>query len=276
MLNDGGLNLSKMLDNTQNDYRRKLYVRFKDGYIPLNNFINWKNKNTSLSDHELIRTFCGREISLPTRLSAELLYFLGVVAGDGSLPFKFNDKGKRMYIIEIEKANKNFILGILKPLAERLFKIKWSCLTRKRKNRERVWCLYLYSKPLYLYLVRLFDFPEGKKSHKIRLPKIVRKLNPEDRLPFIAGIMDTDWGITGNGNFGTHCASIALLKDIRTVLLHFSCLKLKIRKISQGKYTSYQMAVLKSELGRLSTVLNSYFPLKNEKRIKHLTSIKLS
>jgi len=265
-LKNSFMDLSKLLDASQNNYRRILYVKLKDGYIPLNKFVN--NGSEELTSGLYIKTFCGRDVYLPAKLSSDLLYFLGVVAGDGSLPFKFNDRGKRMYIIEIEKANKDFILGILKPLAEKLFKIEWSYLTRKRTNRKRVWNLYLYSKPLYLYLTRLFDFPTGKKSHKIRIPELVRKLDPEDRLPFIVGIMDTDWGLVGNKNFGTHCASRILLEDIRDAIKHFLNIKLKIRKIIQGKYTSYQMRVLKSEMPKLSALLNSYFPLKNQKRIK--------
>lgn len=264
------LDLSK-LDSIQTDYRRMLYVRFNNRYITLNDFKKIsKDKNIAESSEMVasVKTFCGREIFLPSELSPELLYFLGVIAGDGTLPIKFNDRGKRMYVVVVEKANKDFILKVLRPLAESLFKIKWSCSNRKRSNRERVWCLYLYSKPLYLYITRLFDFPEGKKSHKIRLPEIVRKLEPEARLPFVVGLMDTDWGVIGHGNFGTHCASKVLLEDTRDVIKHLSDIKLKIRKVIQGKYTSYQMIVLKSEITKLSDLLNTKFPLKNWKRIK--------
>ena len=40
--------------------------------------------------------------------------------------------------------------------------------------------------------------PEGKKSNIVSMPATVKELNPKERIPYIAGVVDTDWGISGN------------------------------------------------------------------------------
>jgi len=222
---------------------------------------------------EYFKTFVGRKIKLPTKVTPELLYFLGVVAGDGSLPIKYNDKGVRNYAISIDKANGYFVRRILKPLAEKLFDIQWSCLSRKRMGRERIWTLQLYSKPLYMYLTKIFDFPEGKKTKKIRMPKIVMGMPAKDRLPYLAGIMDTDWGRIGH-NFGTHVGSLGLLKDERETLEALLGCRMRITHSKQKqKYDSYMMLVKRKDQPRLFSLLANSYMLKNPKRLNTLNDL---
>lgn len=267
---NGTLNLLRLYDKKQNNYRKMFYAKLSNSEVVTLNELNKQAiTNELIESINTIRTFNGREIYLPKKLFPDLLYFLGVVAGDGSLPIKHNGEGQRNYVVSIEKANRYFILIILKPLAEGLFKIKWSWRSVKRYNRKRKWILYLYSKPLYFYLTKIFDFPEGKKHHKIRMPELIRKLRPINRIPFIAGVMDTDWGRTGENKFGTHCASEKLLFDIRNTLKHFLSSKMKIKRyVQKGKYISYQMNIPKSHKPNLFKLLQTHFPLRNPKRIK--------
>ena len=206
-----------------------------------------------------------KRIQFPNEINPELLYFVGVIVGDGSLPIKHNGDNKRSFVITIEKANEKFIVSVLKPLAERLFGVKWSITTRLREGRKQTWCLYLYSKAVYRFLVEKFDFSEGKKSGRIRMPLLVRNLKPRQRIPFIAGVMDTDWGVLGNG-FGTHCSSRMLLVDVRDVLRNLLGINPKIKRYFQGKFVSYQMRLGVSQKAKLFNALETYFPLRNHKR----------
>jgi len=90
-----------------------------------------------LSTISYFKTFNGKEIKLPNELSKDLLYFVGVVVGDGSLPIKYNDQKQRNYVVSIEKANKKFISSILRPLFEEIFEINWSLITRKVKKKRK-------------------------------------------------------------------------------------------------------------------------------------------
>lgn len=204
-------------------------------------------------------------VQMPNELNPELLYFLGVIVGDGSLPIKHNGDKKRSFVITIEKANEKFIVSVLKPLAERLFGVKWSITTRLREGRKQTWCLYLYSKAVYRFLVDRFGLPEGEKSRKIRMPLKIRNLSSQQRLPFLAGVMDTDWGVQGN-SFGTHCSSKMLLVDIRNALKEIIGFSPRITRYVQGSFISYQMRLDTAQKAKLFNVLETYFPLRNHKR----------
>jgi len=76
------------------------------------------------------------------------------------------------------------------------------------------------------------------------MPSIIRNLKHHERIPFITGEMDTDWGILGGDRFGVHCASKLLLKDIKNTLEELIKIKLNIRKFKQkNKYASYQIMI---------------------------------
>jgi len=290
---NGRLNLLKLFDTQENSYRKMLYVKmteeiknlvspeFKSDYIPLNDVINYLVKwSTHKSFNEVktevvkiidsiksFKTFKKEEVRIPHKITSDLLYFIGVIVGDGTLPIKYNSERYRQYEIKIEKSNEFYLKQILKPLAENLFGIKWSFIFKKRRNRNKTWMIIKKSKPIYRFLVKVFGLPEGKKSNIVRMPKLIRELKPEKRVPFIAGIMDTDWGIAGKNGFGTHCSSKKLLKDIRNTLYELIGIKFKIKRyVQKDKFVSYQMRTIKYK-GEIFNLLKKYYPLRNPKRI---------
>ncbi|HLC39521.1 MAG TPA: hypothetical protein VJJ76_01420 [archaeon] len=209
-----------------------------------------------------------KHVFLPRQITSDLLYFVGVLVGDGSLPKRFDKRGYRKYAIVIEKANEKYVKNVLKPLAEKLFKRAWSLYEIKRKNRQTKYSLCLNSRPLYEYFSKVFEIPEGKKANKVRMPTIIRKLPPKDRMPFIAGIIDTDWGSSGGERFGTHLASKQLLIDVLDALEVFLGKKYEIREyLQKGKFKSYQTVISKSEKHHLFKLFQTYYPLRNEKRL---------
>ena len=289
------INLLRLFNERDDNYRKKIYVKIS---IELKNILSYKTNEQYLTldvIHDFVKkwsrgktkkqvqekiaqiisvisyfkTFNGKEINLPNELSKDLSYFVGVITGDGSLPIKHNGQKQRNYVVSIEKANRKFISSFLRPLVKEIFDIKWSLITRKVKKKKKTWILYLYSKPLYRYLTQIFELPEGKKSYKIRMPSIIRNLKPHERIPFMAGVMDTDWGILGGDRFGVHCASKLLLEDTKNTLEELVKIKLNVKKFKQkNKYTSYQLIIPKKHKQNLFNVLQTYFPLKNHKRIK--------
>lgn len=103
------------------------------------------------------------------------------------------------------------------------------------------------------------------------MPSIVRNLKPLERLPFVAGIVDTDWGRAGN-SFGTHCASLPLIQDVIDTISDLANITFSpIKKFTQkGKYKSYQTRIRKRDFRYFLRIFDSAYPLKNKERVIYL------
>lgn len=290
----GYLNLLGIFSEKDNNYKKMIYLKLNGNKrfealsvgsrdtVQLNGIIKYlrefsRNRSRKDLEKEFIRiiksvlyfeSFNSGKIYLPKRLSPDLLYFVGVVVGDGSLPIKMSGN-IRKHVVSIEKKNEIFMNDILRPLVESKFQTKWTLSERKRKDGRIIWNLYKQSKPLYRFLNFVFDLPEGKKSHIVRMPELVRELPVKRRIPFVAGVMDTDWGKSGN-HFGAHMASKVLLEDIRNVLSVFNVKRPEIyRYLQKGKFVSYQMNFHKDKMKVLQSI-NRHYQFKNRRTINML------
>lgn len=182
-----------------------------------------------------------RKVRLPSNTSPDLLYFIGVISGDGSLPRAHKGPDRWEYPIEIEKANRVFLEEVYIPLTKKLFNLSLSLKSRKRANRQRTWTCKVGSKPLYRYLTRICGLPEGKKGTRLRIPKIVKMLKPKERIPYLTGLVDTDFGSLGRG-MGITTASLALADDLEYLLssLDISVWRANYKK---GEFKLYQVVV---------------------------------
>jgi len=211
----------------------------------------------------------GNSVFLPFQLTEDLLYIVGVVAGDGSLPVKYNGSGYRNYKISIQM--KNYVyLRYIASLFKKVFNINPNFTVQKKGNRKYLE-MYIYSKLIYKFFSVMFGIPEGKKSSLVRMPLIIRNLSSSERLPFVAGVVDTDWGKAGN-SFGTHSASLLLIKDITQTIsgvakINFSPIR---RYIQRNKYKSYQVRISKRDFTRFFELFKEYYPLKNQDKIIYL------
>ncbi len=288
---DGRLNALIIHDFSDNNHRLMPYVKLRDGsmtwikrngkcLVQINEIIKalislearaktLRRMFIDVIDNiEFFESFNGGRVYLPKKISPDLLYFVGVVAGDGSLPVKAG-KGPRKHVVVIEKKNEKFIKNVLVPMTTKLFGSKWTLSKRNRKDGREIWSFYKQSKPLYRFISRIFEIPEGKKSHKVRIPSIVREMDSRSRIPFVAGVMDTDWGSTGNYLEG-HMASRKMLEDIGDVISELTGNRPKIRRITQGgRFRSYQIVINRKESTVLES-LNRHFPFKNDRTISML------
>lgn len=195
---------------------------------------------------------------VPTNLCDDLLYFVGVIAGDGCL-------SSDTYRIRLEKTNEGYMRGVFKPLMERLFKIHVNLGKRERKGKKPTMVLEKKCKPLYRLLDIIFEVPKGKKAQKIRMPAIVQKLDPIDRVPYLTGLFDTDWGRYG-GSFGTSTASKYLFKDMEKTLNELGIGNWRSRYKYRG-HKSYHLRITPRFLPKLREILEERYPLKNPNRV---------
>jgi len=206
---------------------------------------------------------------LPCRLFDDLLYLVGVIAGDGSLSRK-QKRNRWEYPLVIEKANEVYIRDIYVPFLERIFNVKLRLKANTKVGRQPTWRAEVGSKPIHRYLTRLFDFPEGKKAGKLRIPQIIRSLSPIHQLPYFAGLVDTDFGSLGAG-MGITTASPRLVEDLSDFLSNIGVETRKYEYFKDKKFRMYQLVVPNKYVGTLVRVMMQTYAFKNPKRNKFIS-----
>ena len=196
-------------------------------------------------------------IRMPTSLSDDLLYLVGVITGDGCLC-------SGTYRINIEKANPQYMRSVFKPLVEKFFGIHVKFKVRQRSDKQQTILWEKKCKPLYRLFEKIFEMPRGEKARNVRMPSLVRALSPINRVPFLAGLFDTDWGSYG-GTFGTSTASKHLLKDIKETLNRLN-INFRENEYEFNGFKSYHLQIPRSSIPILRDILTRRYSLKNPKK----------
>ena len=116
------------------------------------------------------------------------------------------------------------------------------------------------------------EIPNGKKSHKLRFPGALKEVNTTKKFALFSGLIDTDWGRILWKRFGTHMSSEKLALDYKKFLSEFG-IKLKVKKyVQKNKFTSFQCSIRENDIKKFYNLINSYYPIKNPKRIEVLNA----
>jgi len=254
--------IEMLLENLKENLGDYYFKEYVEALLPTLNFF----KSTTIS----------QRVFLPSIISDDLLYCVGVIIGDGSLPIHFTTKGTRIYPVYICGTNEEYLQGSIPPLMSRVFKINCVPKSREREGKKPLyeWCVS--SKPLQRYLNVLFDVPIGKKSGDVRIPEIVRNLPPLERVPLIVGLMDTDWGFE-KWHFGTGTKSEQLLEDtIETLMRIDGALTLrKEERLINGKFKTFSTHVPNNNIKQLYNLIAQRYKLKNIEKIKTIRKMML-
>lgn len=125
----------------------------------------------------------GETFHLPTTLSKDLAYFLGIVIGDGHLNYH------NVVLVDFSEKQMEY----LQSLSQKLFGIKGPVTGEKK-----IWLLHLNNKWLVRFVNFLQDQPiGGKKYHALREPLIFAQ-DEILRWEFWSGLLDAD-GSYSNG-----------------------------------------------------------------------------
>ncbi len=114
----------------------------------------------------------------------------GIFAGDGSLY-----STKRSHVLEVRSNKKDldYYTNYVKPIFEKIFSKKLKIVKRSYPGGHVIGIRVCGSKAMKIFNV-LLEFPIGKKSGKVKIPKIVLN-NHEYWKPYIRGVFDTDGSV---------------------------------------------------------------------------------
>jgi len=122
-------------------------------------------------------------------INEDLIYLIGVIAGDGSLVICKRKRGGNHHRLQITSYSPEY-LEFLNKILERNFKIKGKISRDKRK--KRTYHLITANTSIFWY----FKILEAKYNETNKLPKICKNRNYFNH--YLAGLIDTDGGVGKN------------------------------------------------------------------------------
>lgn len=130
-------------------------------------------------------------LRLPTKITEELAYLVGVLAGDGNICVRDYKKDYRIKCVGDPKKEVEFYNQVLKPIFKKIFNI---CIDVREQDSGTTYGFYVYSKSLVDYFTKIFELPISKKYDALKIPTIIQKNGLV--IPFIRGLADTDFCVT--------------------------------------------------------------------------------
>jgi len=126
----------------------------------------------------------GYLVTLPTHITEELALFTGLLYGDGSLiDFKLAARSGT-WRIDFAEGDKE-VVKIFAILGKEIFNVDF-----KVQSRGTWHVAYTRNKVIYRFLSRICRHPTGKKTGKLRFPKIFRFLGVSQK--FLSGLFSTE------------------------------------------------------------------------------------
>lgn len=143
------------------------------------------SNNKKIPSKMILSQWNGHNISFPKKITKDLLYFMGLISGDGNIyTTSSGSKGIRFY-------NKNeHLLYIFQKLINKLFFIQVPI----KEDEYGVKCIRFHSKIIGNFLNK-FGIPSGKKSDIIDMPYELTGLNNKLLGYYLKGLFDTDGSV---------------------------------------------------------------------------------
>lgn len=150
-----------------------------------------------LSNIQFIKQDIKRDLKLPIKITTELAYFCGVLAGDGNINVRYN-KDYAIKCVGNPKDEIEFYQEIIEPLIYRLFHIK---IKSKFCDKRTTYGFVIWSKTIVRFLNEIIGLPIGIKYNKLKIPNLFKQ-NKEFIISFLQGVADTDGSFSLKKNHG--------------------------------------------------------------------------
>lgn len=186
----------------------------------------------------------------------KLAYFLGVVFGDGHIANSVRSSGYRRFKVVIQKGRSDYSEFVIPKIIENVFGIRPRLFFSKRKSE--LITVSINSKIVSRFFTQLFNFTYGKKSD--RVIDSIKTLSPELQFYFIAGLFDTDGGISGDSF--AFCNSSKKTTRFVEDFLNLKNIETRFYKQSKGRFKWYQVRIPRSNKNKFLLT----FPLKNKRK----------
>ena len=144
------------------------------------------NSNVIFSKYDI-----ERNVKLPNKITQDLAYLCGILAGDGHIDNNYGGKSRnRICCGGNPKDEKEFYDIIIRNLLKDLFNID----VVPKDLGDGTYGIKFGSLGVISFLTKVIGFPRGKKYDTIKIPKLFL----QDRnlvLSFVRGLFDTDFGL---------------------------------------------------------------------------------
>ena len=137
------------------------------------------------------KIFTRKSITKIPSINEDLVYLIGIIAGDGSLIICKRKRGGNHHRLQITSCSPEHLESLNKILEEN-FKIRGKISKDKRK--ERVYRLTTANTSIFWY----FKILEAKYNETNKIPKICKNKNYFNH--YLAGLIDTDGHVTPSKN----------------------------------------------------------------------------
>ena len=158
----------------------------------------------------------GHKLRLPIRLNADLAYFAGLIAGDGSV-----ERGTLGgYSIRFSNSNPTLLNGY-RELVELLFAAKWDFTPQTPLRAATV----RFHSALVATMLERLGVPPSPKSHRLSLPDVLLNAPRPILAAYLRGLLDTDGNVYVRPH-GSACLSLTttsadLAKRVQLAFLRF-------------------------------------------------------
>lgn len=128
-----------------------------------------------------------KNIIVKPQLDENLAEFVGALAGDGHI----SAVNGEISISGHQNLDKEYLSQYWFNKLQRLFSLQPKT---SRSKISKVMKLYMYSKELQYFLIKEFCLPQGKKKHKLHIPRNIWE-NKHFLKAYIRGLFDTDGSV---------------------------------------------------------------------------------
>ncbi len=177
------------------------------------------------------------QIKIPSALSSELAYFLGIHFGDGCM--NINKRKRHVdYILAYTGSFDNDCSWFKEKLAPLIYTLFNKQVTPRPGTKNTVMILFR-SKVIVQFLHHICGMPLGNKTNA-NVPKLIQNAPPAFQKAFIRGLADTDFSITFKKRHKTVWYCPVITRSTASKLL-WEWLKLKLPEFGFKIYSNWRI-----------------------------------
>lgn len=181
----------------------------------------------------------GHKITLPTHLNEDFMYFVGLIAGDGSVNVTKPAVGVHgKFYIRFSNSNEHLLEKYI-SIITKLFSVSYNRSTGSNARPPEV----RFGSKIITEILRTLGVPQSPKSARLTLPDTVLNLPNPLIAAYLRGLLDTDGSCSllrsGSSRIELYTASKQLAEGVQLALLKFGIIGwLRVRQRS-GTTTSH-------------------------------------
>lgn len=218
----GTIDHSVLVLNDDDDLEFMNLEHIENEYIAIKYGFNYFGNDDSLPTFDEFECRHGtKDCRIPTTLTPDLAYWMGLVVGDGCVSVGTSERHQNIIFTNEDKD----LLSSFERILFEYFTTETDTIYVRHKNKN-TYDLSYYSKKLSQYLLKC-GFTKTTATDK-KIPDVIKKSSRETFVAFMQGLFDTDGGIhtTNCKNGYTGCivefstSSERLAREVHAVLLN--------------------------------------------------------